>query len=337
MFNGRLFFCALGPFLGMPVLAQPVISARAGLIHLCEGAVLLDGQAIEQRSGKFEQMRDGSELRTRDGRAEVLLAPGVFLRIGEDSAIRMISNRLVDTRLEFLTGSLILDAGEASLKAPITLVYQEYQVRIQRHGRYRFNAMPAELRVESGEAEVLLDSRSAAVTAGYVLPFSTRLEARRVDIGTMDRLDQWDNARSGAIAENNLDAAQTTDLAGVLDTWQNASDAALQALGMSSYLPPAGYAPLSNYTTFLSSPTGMSLLTPLGIRVGSTFGLYPVPLFRYNPLRPAPPAGAGYRNPAHFPTAIGTYRSPIYSGAPARVGTPAPGAAVHPVHPVGHR
>ena len=347
MLNRRLLFsCSLASLLGMPLPAQPVISARAGLIHLSEGAVLLDGQPIEPRAGKFEQMRDGSELRTRDGRAEVLLAPGAFLRIGQDTAIRMLSNRLADTRVEFLTGALILDAREASLHAPVTLVYQDYQIRIQQRGRYRFDSVPAELRVENGEADATHGSASISIQAGYVLPFwKGGLEARKFDIGTTDGLDQWDTARNGSIAENDSDAAQASDLAGLMDAWQNNPDAVLQALGMSSYLPSAGYTPLSsysytplsNYSTYLGSPLGMTMLDPLGLRMGSTFGLYPIPFFRYSPTRSPLLGGSTYRGPYRYPGSVGLPRSPLYTGTPGRVGAPAHGTAVHGVHSVGHR
>ena len=50
---------------------------------------------------------------TEEGLAEVLLPPGFTLRLGENSSIRMITNRLIDTRVELSTGSAIVDALEA--------------------------------------------------------------------------------------------------------------------------------------------------------------------------------------------------------------------------------
>src|SRR4029077_16118779 len=80
---------------------QLVISAKSGLINHIEGRVLLSGEPVVTKSGVRREMKDASELRTEDGRAEVLLNPGVFLRIGKDSAVRMLSNDLADTRIEF--------------------------------------------------------------------------------------------------------------------------------------------------------------------------------------------------------------------------------------------
>src|SRR5580698_8724783 len=84
--------------------AQAVISTRSGLVHYFEGAVYLSGQPLESRLGKFASMANGAELRTENGRAEVLLTPGVVLRLDQNSSLRMLSNSLEDTRVEMLTG-----------------------------------------------------------------------------------------------------------------------------------------------------------------------------------------------------------------------------------------
>src|ERR1700688_2897348 len=83
-----------------PLGAQSVISTHSGLIHFFEGAVYLGDQALESHLGKFPSVLPGTELRTAEGRAEVLLTPGVFLRLGERSTIRMVANDLADTQVE---------------------------------------------------------------------------------------------------------------------------------------------------------------------------------------------------------------------------------------------
>src|SRR5437588_9754366 len=83
--------------------AQSVISAKSGLIHYAEGRVYLGDKLVESQFGSFPDIKGNGQVRTEDGRAEVLLTPGVFLRIGENSSIRMVTNRLIDTRVEFLS------------------------------------------------------------------------------------------------------------------------------------------------------------------------------------------------------------------------------------------
>ncbi len=56
-------------------------------------------------------MEKGQTLATEDARAEVLLTPGVFLRLGSHSSFKMVSNLLSDTRLEVLSGTAIVEVG----------------------------------------------------------------------------------------------------------------------------------------------------------------------------------------------------------------------------------
>ena len=64
------------------VLAQSVISAQSGMINYTEGQVLLNDQDIQVTSTRFPQVRVQDVLSTKEGRVEVLLNPGSFLRIG---------------------------------------------------------------------------------------------------------------------------------------------------------------------------------------------------------------------------------------------------------------
>jgi len=70
------------------------------MIHYVEGKVLLEGQPVDPKFGEFPEVKNDQVLQTEEGRAEVLLTPGVFLRVSENSSFRMLSNRLSDTALE---------------------------------------------------------------------------------------------------------------------------------------------------------------------------------------------------------------------------------------------
>src|SRR4051812_26510419 len=98
-------------FSGLPTFAQSVISAHSGLIHYAEGRVLLDGKQVEVKITAFPEIKEQMQLRSEDGRAEVLLNPGVFLRMGENTAIRMLSNKLSDSKVEFVSGSAVVESS----------------------------------------------------------------------------------------------------------------------------------------------------------------------------------------------------------------------------------
>src|SRR6516164_431312 len=106
MLHGRALaslILAAFTFIALPAAGQSVISTHSGVVHFFEGAVYLNDQPLESHLGKFPTIPQGGELRTAKGRAEVLLTPGVFIRVGEQSAIRLVANQLSDTRIELMT------------------------------------------------------------------------------------------------------------------------------------------------------------------------------------------------------------------------------------------
>jgi hypothetical protein len=353
----RWILCwALTPLLGLPALSQSVISAHSGLIHLADGAVFLDDQRVEQKTGKFDQMKNGSELRTHEGRAEVLLTPATFLRMGANSAIRMISNELDNTRVELLNGSAVLDQGPDTLaNTSVTILYNLDQVHIKKAGRYRFDSEPPQVKVESGDADVATaDGKSVEAGAGYAVALEGQLTARKLLSdstlnGSTDSLDNWDRARDHSVADGNQDASAAADLSGVIDGWQNNPDAVLQSLGippyppgMSSYIPPYSYgAGLYGAGMYGTGMYGTGLgFAPYG--VGGFGAVSPLAMYYSSPLY-LPyrhPYAFGYRSPTSLPGHVGTGRAGYQSPTVLRLGPIRPTIgrpAVGGVHVGGHR
>src|SRR5215469_16563907 len=75
-------------------------SARPGTVNYVEGQVSLDNQTLDEKSVGSTEIDAGQSLTTENGKAEVLLTPGVFLRLGSESSVRMISSSLIDTQVE---------------------------------------------------------------------------------------------------------------------------------------------------------------------------------------------------------------------------------------------
>ena len=88
---------------------QPIISARSGVLVYLEGEVLIAGKPRDPARHEFRDIQEGKELRTGKGRAEILLGPDAFLRVDEDSSVKMISNDLTGPRAEILAGRAILE------------------------------------------------------------------------------------------------------------------------------------------------------------------------------------------------------------------------------------
>jgi hypothetical protein len=82
------------------LFAQGMNPARPGTLNYIEGHAALDGAAVSQSSIGSLAMNAGQTLATSDGHAEVLLTPGVFLRLDHDSTVKMVSPNLTHTEVE---------------------------------------------------------------------------------------------------------------------------------------------------------------------------------------------------------------------------------------------
>jgi hypothetical protein len=284
-----------------PAAGQSVISTHSGVVYFFEGSVSIGDQPLEQKFGKFPDIGAGRELRTEQGRAEVLLTPGVFLRMSENSRIRMISITLSDTRVELLNGSAVVETKEVAADTSALVIYKGWKVRVPRRGIYRIDAEPAQLQVYKGDAEVLADGRTEAVAVkeGEVLPLAPVLVTEQTTPKLNDDFDHWAMTRSQAIYADNATAAQIIDD-------PNAIDSSGLAMGGLSYFPMTGIPSLG-----LINPYGLSFWSPFqpmlyslylpgyaagwaypsGLRLFQLYppnprqGLYPSTLFPTYPLR----------------------------------------------------
>jgi hypothetical protein len=188
---------------------QSLISAKSGLIHYVEGQVLLDGERVELKSGIFPHMREESRLRTDFGRAEVLLTPGAFLRVAENSEVRMISNRLSDTRLEVVSGSVLLECAELLKDNAVGLAFRDATIELRKDGVYRLDTEPARLRVYDGEAAVAQGGQVVPVKKGRALAFDGTLVAEKFNTKTGDPFFRWAGRRAENLAIANISAAKS--------------------------------------------------------------------------------------------------------------------------------
>jgi hypothetical protein len=310
---------------------QSIVSARSGVINFAEGDVFLADAAIEQKAGKFPEIREGSELRTEAGSAEVLLTPGMVLRIGPDSSIRMVSGSLIDTRVEFRHGSAIIDISEDPGATVARIIYRNYEIRFPKRGSFRLDSMPREFRVYNGEAQVGYTdeyiNKKCTLTKGQMVSLYGGLEAESVHRSLTDGLDEWSMRRNQQIAADNPppgDLNGDYDPALVLTPYGLSSYSSPLAIpGTGIYNPGYGYVPPFNtYGSYGYGAYGY------GSYYGSIYRPYPVGIYQPHPIGITPiyphlPSRPIYSPPAH---------PPISRGA-------RPPTAVRPVsppHPIAH-
>ena len=120
------------------------ISAKAGGVNTVVGQVWVKraGQASEQRLTSEDELASGDVVSTGVwARAEILLNPGSYLRLGEDSEFELVDSSLDNLRIKLLKGSAILEAiGAENLELRINIVTAQQSLVILRGGLYRINA-----------------------------------------------------------------------------------------------------------------------------------------------------------------------------------------------------
>jgi hypothetical protein len=270
-----LLLAVLVVLAGLPLAAQNVVSAKAGIVHLAEGDVFLDGKQITPKPTEFPEIKAGVELRTEAGRAEVLLAPGQFLRLGEDSAMRMTKTALEDVRfsiekgmanleiVEYTTGQKLLPNGQEvhpfastddSLKSSrVTVAFNDLTVRVLKAGIFQFNAADGSLRAYSGELQALSGDKQWTVRGGTALNGSANgWLAAKFDVKETDPLFRWAKRRASYVAMANVAAARSAT---------------------TSYGYGSGYSGLGSGRGWLYNPyLGMYTFIPMGGMMYSPFG-----------------------------------------------------------------
>ena len=286
---------------------QSAISAHSGMIHYVEGRVFVGDHQVDTKIGNFVQVKENEQLRTEEGRAEILLTPGVFLRVGENSSFRMITNRLIDTRLEFLSGSMIVEADDILKDNSVTIVYKDDTVHLAKKGLYRFDSAPAQLRVYDGEVEVASGDKRIEVKQGKAVSLNGEMAVTKFDTEQGDALSRWSRRRGEYIAMANVSAAKSIRDSGM--SWTSSSWAWNPYFGMFTFIPMRG----AYY-----SPYGFAFWSPVQV---------------YQVYRPRPAFGGFWETP-HYNSSVGytavPHTSSGYSGVvaarSAAAASPAPSA-----------
>jgi hypothetical protein len=262
---------ALAAVISLPCAAQNVISAKSGTLHFFTGQVSIDGVDQYMRTGYFPTLKADSVLRTELGRAEVLLTPGVFLRLTDNTAIRMLDTSLANTRVEVMSGYAMVESDDPQISvknAPVTLLVGQSEIKIVKHGLVGINVdgnEANEVKVYRGEADLTAADANLLLKQGHYATLSGEdLKAQKFDAGneTNDLL-AWSRLRSADLAAANMHSA------GVMHGGT--------AYGYTGGPWSGGWFYDSIFSSFTYVPAGGLLWNPWGYGFyspGSVFGAY---------------------------------------------------------------
>jgi FecR protein len=210
----------IGCLLGAAALCLPALPAKAdtrpqtaypGTLNYIDGQASIGNQILSSKSIGTAQLDAGQTLTTQNGKAEILLTPGVFLRVGDNSAVKMISPSLTNTDVD-------LEKGEATVE--VTDLYKQNDLRVEedgastqlvKNGFYDFDANDGQVRVLKGEAMVTTGDRNVKVKGGHEFDLKAAKPKPR-DFNEKgyeadNSLYNWSSLRSAYVAEANAEVA----------------------------------------------------------------------------------------------------------------------------------
>jgi len=238
-----------------------VVSAKAGVVNLAEG----DARVIRARAFAMpEVLISGDELQSGDtvktgqnGRAEILLNPGCYLRLGEQSEFVFLFDNFTSDKLKLLRGSAVLEAS--AIDSSILVETPKASFEISRDGLYRFNVGAdgrAEVAVRKGRVfvgETTIREGKRAVVEGGTAAIA------KLNKQDMDALDEWSKDRAKSLIALNSALSNT----GMMRT-----------LGMSFMRNAWIYDPFCRCYTFLPMAGGFASPYGWNYPVCNPYGYY---------------------------------------------------------------
>jgi hypothetical protein len=192
--------------------AQPANSAAPGTLNYIEGSANLNGEPVGQNAVGSATLQPGQVISTTNGRAEVLLTPGVFLRLAHNSAVQMVSPDLTNTVVAVEHGRAAVEVDQLFKQNDIHVVENNVPVQLVKPGLYEFDADRGAVLVFSGEAAVQKPSgKWETIKAHHDLNVTEGATMKpasfNVDQAEQSGLYRWSSLRSDYLAEANQQMA----------------------------------------------------------------------------------------------------------------------------------
>src|SRR4051794_18897687 len=162
--RGVAGFLAAVSFAAIPAWAN--VPGRPGTINYVEGKASIAGLPVTSKDVGRVELDPNQSIQTSLGKAEVLLTPGVFLRLGDHSELRMISAGLTDTQVELVHGEAQIEVTDISKDNHIRVINHGVSTALLKKGLYAFNADTPSVSVYDGKAEVLNGDQRTSIGKG---------------------------------------------------------------------------------------------------------------------------------------------------------------------------
>jgi hypothetical protein len=210
----RLSWKSIGAFIFLALLNGPVrgsVPPQPGTINYIEGQASIGGLLLNESSVRSVKLLAGQSVSTQAGKVEMLLTPGVFLRIDAQSSVQMISPGLANTVLLLEKGRAMVEVAEIHPENNLRMNVGATSTQMLRAGLYDFDADHGQILVFDGRAMVQAGGRRIDVGRGSEVSLNAmgKLKGRRFDKKLYeDDFYRWSSLRSSYVSEANIDAAR---------------------------------------------------------------------------------------------------------------------------------
>ena len=197
------------------VLTVPAMGANTalpGTLNYIEGQAYIGDQQLNSKSVGSVELQPSQSLTTANGKAEVLLTPGVFLRVGNNSTVTMISSNLTNTEADLVKGQATVEVAEIHPYNNLHISSDGAHTQMLKNGLYAFDADEQQVLVVKGEAEVQDNDQRIKVKSGHELNLNQtgKLKTAKFDKNSYEASDlyRFSQLRSQYLAEANVEMAR---------------------------------------------------------------------------------------------------------------------------------
>jgi|SRR5215469_2168033 len=196
--------------------AENANTARPGTLNYIEGQVTTQDHQLTSSSVGNTELQPGQSLSTENGKAELLLTPGVFLRLGGNTTVQMVSPGLTKTEVELVKGRADVEIDQLYKQNTLLVDMPNGQAQLLKKGLYSFDTDGSIVRVFDGEADVYpgadlrADVKPTEVKGGHQLALAGEpAKAQHFDKNeAKDDLYNWSSLRSQYLGEANVNIAE---------------------------------------------------------------------------------------------------------------------------------
>jgi hypothetical protein len=293
-----------------------VVSAKAGGVNMVVGTV-----GVVKKNGRSGVLVKGDDLKPGDrvstgpdAKAEILMNPGSYLRLGGNSAFEFRSTDLDNLKVMLHRGSGIFEVF-ASEDFTVELLTPNSKFVVVDSGVYRvdvgdktsvLSVWRGKARIGSENGEIVKGGRETSVNGGSIV-------TAKFDRDEKDSLDEWSKQRSKQLSKMMASLDKRAVRNSLLSSFAGRQWNFYNSFGLWVYDPFRG--------TYGFLPFGYGWESPYGYGYGRYLGWYNFPPIYYYPTYPNqnPPTGGGSPNPQQPPATTAETRqrgTRVPSGAP---------------------